>query len=85
MGAMILFGSWDRNDKPHAGDIDVAVFIPKASGEEQGKLAQNRRDVAIKAGRNLRDMLYYSCWPHEEVAKFLQNRSRGISALCRRY
>jgi predicted nucleotidyltransferase len=80
VGAIILFGSWDRNDKTHAGDIDVAVeFIPKATGEEQKKLAKSRQDAAIEAGRNLRDIFTYHSWPREEVAKFLRNRSRGIS------
>lgn len=80
VGAIILFGSWDRNDKTHAGDIDVAVeFIPKATGEEQKRLAKSRQDAAIEAGRNLRDIFGYHRWPREEVAKFLRNRSRGIS------
>jgi predicted nucleotidyltransferase len=80
VGAIILFGSWDRNDKTHAGDIDVAVeFIPKAAGEEQKKLAKSRQDAAIEAGRNLRDIFGYHRWPREEVAKFLRNHSRGIS------
>ncbi len=80
VGAIILFGSWDRNDKSHAGDIDVAIeFIPKANGEEQKKLARSRQDAAIKAGRNLRDIFDYHRWPREEVARFLRSRSRGIS------
>lgn len=80
VGAMILFGSWDRNDKSHAGDIDVAVeFIPKATGEEQMKLAKSRQVAAIEAGRNSRDIFGYHLWPREEVAMFLRNRSRGIS------
>lgn len=80
VGAAILFGSWDRNDKTHAGDIDVAVeFNPRATGEEQKKLAKSRQDAAIEAGRNLRDIFTYHRWPREEVAKFLRNRSRGIS------
>lgn len=80
VGAIILFGSLDRNDKTHAGDIDVAVeFIPKATGEEQKRLAKSRQDAAIEAGRNLRDIFTYHRWPREEVAKFLRKRSRGIS------
>ena len=80
VGAIILFGSWDRKDKTHAGDIDLAVeFIPKATGEEQKKLAKSRQDAAIAAGRNLRDIFTYYSWPREEVAMFLRNRSRGIS------
>lgn len=81
VGAVILFGSWDRNDKQYAGDIDVAVeFLPK---EHHGtdaweNLLKSRRRAAREAGRSLSGPLWY-VWHFEEVAKFLQNRSRGIS------
>lgn len=80
IGAVVLFGSWDRNDKPHAGDIDIAVeFVPKAPpGEKFAKLCEQRLEAASEAGREIPPPRCYY-WHLEEVAKFLKNRSKGIS------
>jgi predicted nucleotidyltransferase len=80
VGAIILFGSWDRNDKPHAGDIDIAIeLIPKAeAGEPFGALIKSRLDAAYAAGRSLPSPQCFS-WHYTEVYRFLQHGSRGLS------
>ncbi|MGD0904995.1 MAG: hypothetical protein ABR924_18990 [Terracidiphilus sp.] len=83
VGAIILFGSWDRNDKPHAGDIDIAVeLIAKepAGSDAWSALIKSRRQAASTAGRSLPDHLWYA-WHIVEVFRFLQWRSKGISLL----
>ena len=81
VGAIILFGSFDRNDKSHAGDIDIAVeFVPKepAGSAAWIVLRKSRVEAALKTGRDMREPKCHY-WPKDEVAKFLQRRSTGIS------
>ena len=79
VGAIILFGSWDRNDKSHAGDIDIAVgVIPKEpiGSQAMQHLMVQRRETTMPS--NAPEAVYYT-WPWLEVFRFLQRRSRGLS------
>jgi predicted nucleotidyltransferase len=80
VGAVILFGSWDRNEKPHAGDIDVAIeLVPKLPpGDAWGALRESRVAAARKAGRSLPSPQHYY-WHVVELFKYLQRGSKGIS------
>jgi len=82
IGAVILFGSFQRQDKQHSGDIDIAVeFIPKETvgTEAWNKLIHSRWDLASQQGRRFPNIVERYCWDEEEVRRFLKNRSRAIS------
>jgi predicted nucleotidyltransferase len=77
---VILFGSYLSN-KPTLGDIDLSLVLEYRDDdpEKRSKHLDERVELAEKQGRHFKSYFASLIWPHEEVMRFLKNRSPSIS------
>lgn len=75
-----LFGSHLRGKK-RPGDVDIFYKLERKEkdGKKWHKLADERRDLAVKNGHTFRGLLDEMAWPTNEVLMTLRSGSRGIS------
>ena len=77
---VIIFGSY-LSDSPTLGDIDLSLVLEKRynNAEQNNKLEKERINAAHQRGKTFKTYLEQLFWPHEEVLKYLKNRSPSIS------
>jgi hypothetical protein len=78
--AVVVFGSF-LSKTADLGDVDVGIQLERKpmSQEVFMRLAEARRQLALKGGKRFRNISHWATWPTQEIWQFLKSGARQLS------